>query len=115
MLILEKIKLNISPAHGKIIPCFGPSVTFDIVNTAIVLMDMHLADHIRDLGYLENAIFWACTRQMTEAGVSSSVAAEEEFVLAIEKKGALQLMIVLNTSEIISVRGITLKNSFFLS
>ena len=57
MLILEKINLNISPAHGKIIPCFGPSVTFDIVNTAIVLMDMHLADHIRDLGYLENAIF----------------------------------------------------------
>ena len=32
----------------------GPSVTFDIVNTAIVLMDMHLADHIRDLGYLDN-------------------------------------------------------------
>ena len=92
----------------------GPSVTFGIVNTAIVLMDMHLADHIRDLGYLENAIFWACTRQMTEAGVSSSVAAEEELVLAIEKKGALQLMIVLNTSEIISVRGITPKNSFFL-
>ena len=37
----------------------GPSVTFHIVNTAqaIVLMDMHLADHIRDLGDLENAIF----------------------------------------------------------
>ena len=73
-------------------------------------MDMHLADHIRDLGDLENAR----TRQMTEAGVSSSVAAEEELVLAIEKKGALQLMIVLNTTEIISVRGITPKNSFFL-
>ena len=51
---------------------------------------------------------------MTEAGVSSSVAAEEELVLAIEKKGALQLMIVLNTTEIISVRGIRPKNNFFL-
>ena len=51
---------------------------------------------------------------MTEAGVSSSVAAEEELVLAIEKKGALQLMIVLNTTEIISVRGMTPNNSFFL-
>ena len=46
--------------------------------------------------------------------MSSSVAAEEELVLAIEKKGALQLMIVLNTTEIISVRGIMPKIvSFF--
>ena len=34
--------------------------------------------------------------------MSSSVAAEEELVLAIEKKGALQLMIVLNTTEKLS-------------
>ena len=32
----------------------GPDITFGIVNTAIVLMDMHLADHIRDPGDLDN-------------------------------------------------------------